>query len=99
MILFVLMPGRAFLRWSPPDRERARESRTKEGGRQRRTLDPEMRRHVAEDARERADSEARVIGDGDVMRAALLCREAHVTARLARHGVAVATEDAREIAA
>ena len=90
------MPFRGRVRLVASNRLR---SRVKEGGRERSPLDSEVRRHLAEDARYRADSEARVIGDGEVMLAALLCREAHVTARLARHGVAVATEDADEITA
>jgi hypothetical protein len=43
------------------------DSVTEEFRRERAALDPEMARHIGEDARERADAEARVIGDRHVM--------------------------------
>lgn len=72
--------------------------RVEEHGRECGTLEPEVAGDVPEDAREGADAEARVIGDRDMMLAALLRCEAHVTTRFARHRVSVATEGAREIA-
>lgn len=59
--------------------------------RERRALDPEMCCHIGEDTRERADAETRVIGDRDMMLTALLRCEPHVTPRLARHRVSIAT--------
>ncbi len=62
-------------------------------------LHAKMRRDIGEDTREGADTEARVIRDGDVMLAPLLGREPQVTPGLARHRVAVAAERVREISA
>jgi hypothetical protein len=75
------------------------DSATEEFRRERTALDPEMARDIREDARERADTEARVIGDRHVMLAALLGREAQVTADLARHLVAVAAQRTGELTA
>ena len=75
------------------------DSAPKERRRERAALDPEMAGDIREDARERADAEARVIGDRHVMLPALLRRKAHVTADLARDLVAIAAQRTSELTA
>ncbi len=75
------------------------DSAAEEFRRQRAALDPEMASDVPEDARERADAEARVIGDRHVMLAALLRGEAQVTPDLTRDLIAIAAQGAREFTA
>ena len=71
---------------------------TEELGGERRALDLEMRGDVRDNAGERSDADARVVGDRHVMFAALMRRQPQVTPCLTGHPVAVATECPREVA-
>ena len=64
-----------------------------------RSVDAKMRGDIGEDARQCPETQIIVVGDRDVVLAASLCRQPHVAARLARDGVLVATQGAREVAA
>lgn len=63
-----------------------------------RAVDSEMRRDVGEYRRQRANPELTMIGDGRMMFAALMCREAHVASGLPRHRIAILTERSGELA-
>ena len=65
-------------------------SALEELGRECAARDLHVLRHIGEDAGEGADAEARVIGDGEVMLAALLRGEPQVAPGFPRHGISVA---------
>ena len=65
-------------------------SALEEVGRERAARDLQVLRHVGEDAGEGAEAETRVIGDGDVMLAALLRGEPEVAPGFPRHSVPIA---------
>ena len=74
-------------------------SALEEVGRERVARDLQMLCHIGEDGGEGADAETRVIGDGEVMLAALLRGEPEVAPGFPRHGVSVSAEGPGEIAA
>lgn len=94
---------RALLLTEPPEKDRgdsplwpsqttlaaAVRSALEEFRHERISLDAKMLRHVSEDAREGSESHARMIGDRDVVLAALLRCKPHVTSGLARNLVPV----------
>ena len=56
-----------------------------------------MSRHIAKDSGERADAKRAVIGNRDVMRAALLCRQPQMASGLARDFITKSPQSMSEI--